>query len=190
MKKKVVKNKYKNQDIVQVRIRRFLAMLIDWYLSNMLASIPVTFYLRGNDYIKPETFQLETYGPTTGLLLGLFVIILGIVYYFVIPTFVWKGQTLGKKICHVCVVKEDETEVDVKTMFIRELLGSTLIEGGIVVTSTYIRKMIQLFGFVGLVTPLKYIAYAITLLSMIYAYMNPLSQSFHDKIAKTIVVKI
>ena len=45
-------------DIIETRVRRFVAMIIDWYLTNMLAVIPITFYLRGNDYLKPYMFDL------------------------------------------------------------------------------------------------------------------------------------
>lgn len=187
--KKNKKNPIRGYDIVKLRTRRFGAMVLDWYITNMLVAIPVTFFLRGNDYIRSYSFDLETYGISTGLQLGIYVIIVGIVYYFIIPSFIWKGQTLGKKICHLSVVKETGEDVTFQDLFIRELIGATMIEGGIVVTATYIRKMIQLFGYISIVTPLKYISYILTLLSIIYAYFNPLSQSFHDKLAKTIVVK-
>ena len=35
----------------------------------------------------------------------------------------------------------------------------------------------------------QYLTYIITIISIIYAYFNKQSQSFHDKIAKTIVIK-
>ena len=182
-------NVIKGYDIVKLRTRRFIAMLLDWYITNMIAAIPVTFYLRGNDYLRKNSFNLEKYGFETGLIFGLFVIVMAIIYYFIIPTFVFNGQTLGKKICRLRVVKTDGKRVNAKDMFIREIIGATILEGGIVVTATYIRKLIRLFGYASLVTPLQYIAYAITLLSIIYAYFHPLSQSFHDRLSKTVVIK-
>jgi len=181
--------KTKNYDIVKLRMRRFIAMIIDWYMTNIIAAIPVTFYLRGNDYIHTYSFDLETYGFSTGLMLGLFVIIMAIIYYLIIPTYIWKGQTLGKKICKICIIEETGHEVSFKNMFLREIIGAVFLEGGIVITATYIRKLIQLYGYISIVTPLKYISYAITISSIIYAYFNPLSQSFHDKLARTCVIK-
>lgn len=188
-KNKQTKNKIQPYDVVKLRTRRFVAMVIDWYITNMIAAIPVTFFLRGHDYIRTYSFDLNTYGLQTGLLLGIYVIITGIIYYLIIPSFIFKGQTLGKKICHICVVKETGDNITFKDMFIREILGATIIEGGIVVTATYIRKIILLFGYVSIVTPLKYISYVITLCSIIYAYFQPLSMSFHDRLAHTIVIK-
>ncbi len=31
-------------DIVELRLRRTVALIIDWYITNMLASIPITFF--------------------------------------------------------------------------------------------------------------------------------------------------
>ena len=33
----------KGYDIAKLRFQRFLAMVIDWYISNMIVAIPVTF---------------------------------------------------------------------------------------------------------------------------------------------------
>ncbi|MEG0275815.1 MAG: RDD family protein [Coprobacillus sp.] len=187
--KKKKKQVLSKMDIIEIRARRFAALVIDWYLTNMLAVIPITFYFRGGDYLKPHMFELQEYSFYIGLLLGLYAIVVGIIYYTVIPTFVWKGQTLGKKLCKVKVVQEDETDITYKTMFIREMLGATLLEGGIVMTAAYLRKLLPLFNLAQFVTPLQYIAYALTLLSIAYAYFKPKSQAFHDKVAKTIVIK-
>lgn len=185
-KKKDIMNK---NDIIEIRMRRFFAMLIDWYLTNMLAVIPITFYFRNGDYLQPFMFDLSQYTFQTGLLLGIFGLCIGIIYYLIIPTFVWKGQTLGKKICKVQIVSENNEDFTLKTMLIRELLGVVILEGGIVITATYIRKLLPLFGLATFVNPLKYMAYALTILSILYAYFQPNSQAFHDKLAKTIVIK-
>lgn len=90
-KNKQTKNKIQPYDVVKLRTRRFVAMVIDWYITNMIAAIPVTFFLRGHDYIRTYSFDLNTYGLQTGLLLGIYVIITGIIYYLIIPSFIFKG---------------------------------------------------------------------------------------------------
>lgn len=176
-------------DIIEIRVRRFLAMIIDWYLTHMIAVIPITFYLRNGDYLKLHLFELTNYSFSTGLLLGLYGLFVGIVYYLIIPTYLWNGQTLGKKICKIRVVTLQRENVNFSCMFLREMIGATFLEGGIVITSTYIRKIIGLFGFSEIAQILQYIAYALTLISIGYAYFQSQTQSFHDKLAKTIVIK-
>ena len=79
--------------------------------------------------------------------------------------------------------------MNLKDMMLRELLGASLLEGGMIIIPTYIRKLLPLFKLTMIVDPLKYIAYALTIGSIIYAYFQANTQSFHDKVAKTIVVK-
>ena len=179
-----------NIDIIEVRARRFAALIIDWYLTNMLAVIPITFYLRGNDYLKPYMFDLTHYNFSTGLGLGIYGILIGIIYYIFIPVFLFEGQTLGKKFCKIKIIKENKDDVSLKDMIVRELVGSTLLEGGMLIIPTYLRKILPLFSFNMIVDPLQYIAYILTIVSIVYAYFQPNSQAFHDKIAKTMVVKL
>ena len=181
------KEQIRNYDVLRVRMRRFFAMIIDWYLAQMIAVLPITFYFRGGDYLKASMFKLENYDFQVGLFLGVFGIAVGIIYYVLIPIF-WKGQTIGKKICKIKIVQVDGSPVSPFSIVVRELIGSTFLEGGIIIIATYMRRMLPLFGMVMLVEPLKYIAYGLTIASIVFAYFQPLSQSFHDKIAKTVVV--
>ena len=156
----------------------------------MLAVIPITFYLRGNDYLKPYMFELTHYNFSIGLGLGVYGILIGIIYYVFVPVLLFDGQTLGKRLCKIKVIKENNESVTLTDMIIRELVGSTLLEGGMLIIPTYLRKILPLFSFGMLVNPLQYIAYILTIVSIAYAYFQPNSQAFHDKIAKTVVVKL
>ena len=147
------------------------------YLNQFAARI------MGNDKYRIKVIDLSEV-PSDML-----AIIIGIVYYVVIPSFVWKGQTLGKKLCKIQVIDQNANELTLQTILKRELLGAVILEGGIIITATYIRKLLPLFGLASFVTPLKYIAYALTIVSIGYAYFQPMSQAFHDKIANTLVIK-
>ena len=72
-------------DIIETRVRRCVAMIIDWYITHMIVVIPITFYLRDGDYLKPYMFDLSHYSFSIGLFLGLFGIFVGVFYYIVIP---------------------------------------------------------------------------------------------------------
>lgn len=179
----------KNYDIVKLRIRRFIALFIDWYITSMIAAMPITFYFRENSYVVLEDFRLEHYSMDIALFIGLFALITGIIYYIIIPAFVFKGQTLGKKICKIKVIQQNQREVNLKTLIIREGLGSILIEGGILVTASYFRQLIQLFLSINILENWMYLTYIITLCSIAYAYFNTKTLCFHDIISKTMVVQ-
>ena len=79
---------------------------------------------------------------------------------------------MGKKICKIQIIDINENNITLKTMLLRELVGATLLEGGIVITATYLRKLLPVLGFTSFVEPLKYLAYGLTLLSILYAYFQ------------------
>lgn len=189
MAKKKINRQQSKIVIAETRMRRFLAMIIDWYLTQMISVIPITFYLRDGDYLKPHMFEYTSYPFMTGLALIIFSLIVGVIYYWVVPSFLFKGQTLGKKICKIKIVTEDYQPVNAKILFVRDMIASTWLEGGIIITATSIHKLVGLFGYSQIATYWQYLTYAVTIISIIYAYFNKQSQSFHDKIAKTIVVK-
>ena len=182
-------SKQKGIDVAEVRMRRFFAMLIDWYLGQMIAVIPITFYFRQGEYLQAEMFDLTQYDFGTGLALGIYGLLVGIIYYGVIPSFIFPGQTLGKKWCKVIVKKQDGTEVSPLQLCLRELVGATFLEGGIILMASQLRNLMPLFGLSFLVHPWTYLSYGLTLLSIGYAYMNQKSRCFHDLLAGTIVVK-
>ena len=77
-----------NMDIIETRVRRFVAMIIDWYLTNMLAVIYYLLFKR-NDYLKLYRFDLTHYDFSIGLALGLYGVLIGIIYYVFIPTYLF-----------------------------------------------------------------------------------------------------
>lgn len=177
-------------DIVELRLRRTVALIIDWYITNMLASIPITFFLRRDSQFKPEMFELTVYGFNTALIVCLIAITIGILYYVFIPLYIWKGQTPGKKICKIKVIDYDYKDVTMKNMMLRELLGATLLEGGITIIPSYLRKIASLLQFTSIVNPLTYAAYALTLVSIGYAYFQKDTRCFHDLVSHTEVIKL
>ena len=65
--KKIKKISFSKYEITKIRMRRFWALIIDWYLTGMIVSLPVTFYLRGDSYLKSEMFNLTSYPLSVGL---------------------------------------------------------------------------------------------------------------------------
>ena len=85
-------------------------------------------------------FELTSYGFNTALIVCLIAITIGVLYYVFIPLYIWKGQTPGKKICKIKVIDYDHKDVTMKNMMLRELLGATLLEGGITYYSCLFKK--------------------------------------------------
>lgn len=176
-------------DPLKLKVRRLGALILDWYIMNVIAAVPVTFWLRGNESIQANSFDLVTYGMPKGLIYGLIVLALCVVYYVIVPTCVWQGQTLGKKICGIRVIRMDGNEVGIFDMCKREILGAAVVEGGFSVMGTYLRQFIEMAGFTAAVTPVMYISYALTVASVVVAIFDKKGCAIHDKIAGTVTVR-
>lgn len=177
-----------NKKIINIRMRRVGAAIIDWYLSTMLASTSVTLFSHHLGPIDSQTFSLMNYSMNRALFIGIYAIIVGIIYCVIIPKVLFLGQTIGKRIFKIKVIQQNDTDIKWSTLFKREILGSTLLEGGITVTGTYLRQLLAyLIGFS--FKYLMYFAYIITILSIVFAYIKPDTLMFHDVISKTKVVR-
>ena len=114
------------------------------------------------------------------LAIGLFLSYL--IYEFIIPLFLGNGQTLGKKIFGICLMRDDGVKVSPVILFVRAMLGKYTVE-----------TMVPLFlimlilvggaGFIGLLAIFGIVVFDIVL--MIKTNTN---SAIHDMLAYTVVV--
>lgn len=157
-------------------IRRLTACIVDWYLSSVLASIPVLFLDLGAGK------EWETAMITGGL-----AIVLCSGYYLVVPM-ILNGQTLGKRLMKIRICGTDGSAVTLNHLFMREMAGVFLIEGSIVASSSYLRELIQLCSGVSLLVPLSIVSGIVTIVSAGMAVVRKDGRMLHDWIGKTMVI--
>ncbi|WP_167555258.1 RDD family protein [Gottfriedia acidiceleris] len=99
------------------RSSRLLAILVDGFISFLFifAISIITGMTKFSTFFNPA--RVDKFDIGTSLL----SIISVIIFYILIPTFVWKGQTVGKRWLNIAIVKNDDQEVNLKTMIIREI---------------------------------------------------------------------
>lgn len=141
------------------RSSRLLAVLIDAFITFLFFILMA--FLTG---ISTSEFIEDTFNVKFFMISILSILIFNVI----IPTFVWKGQTLGKRWIKIAVVKDTDEEVDLVTMLVRSV-----------------------FLFLGQVT-LPIISYILNLI----AFIDPLlifrenKKTIHDLIAKTKVIDV
>lgn len=112
------------------------------------------------------------------------ILIAYVILEFAIPMFFGNGQTLGKKIFGIGVMRTDGIKVVGPLMFIRTILGKFTIETMIPV----IIIVMILFNSIGIVGPV--IIGLILLVQIILMIKTPTNSMIHDVLAKTVVVDI
>ena len=141
------------------RSSRLLAVLIDAFITFLFFILMA--FLTG---ISTSEFINNTFNVKFFLISILSILIFNVI----IPTFVWKGQTLGKRWIKIAVVKDTNEEVDLITMLLRSVF---LFFGQI--TLPIISKIINLIAFID---PL-----------LIFRQNK---KTIHDLIAKTKVIDV
>ena len=83
-------------------IRRILSYAFDWYIGGMIASLPViVIYMMLHQDATYIPQNLSIFHAPYNIIAGSLSFIVASGYYVLVPMFVFKGQTLGKKIFHL-----------------------------------------------------------------------------------------
>ena len=117
------------------------------------------------------------------LLITTFSILLGIIVTdFIIPLFLKNGQTLGKKVFSLALVREDGVQVTTLQLFFRAILGKFTVE---IMIPVYI--FIMIFFSSANIVSLAILA-ALILGQIISMIATKTNAAIHDLLAKTAVI--
>ena len=130
------------------------------------------------NYLFNMLFQLTIITVTFGILLSYAV------FDFAIPMFFKNGQTLGKKIFGVAIMRLDNVRISGPILFIRSILGKYTVE-------TMVPVMLVLMSAFGVVGGLGVIVALIVLLAnLIMMLVTRTNSGIHDMLANTVVVDL
>ena len=169
--------------------KRFVAYLLDWYLGAMVTSLPIGIVSQ-KIYGNMLHQNLLTFQRPYGLICGVLGFICALLYYIVVPLGKNKGQTLGKRMMKLKIVKENGQDVDIKTMLLRQLVGIILVEGSLYTATAILHQIVQLSTGFRIVVPLMIFGLVIGIASALLVAFHPKHSAFHDLIAKTKVVEV
>lgn len=164
-------------------VRRFFAFGADWYLSAVLINL----LSNGIERLLPQGEE-RMY---LSLLLG--TIIVSFVWFVLVPTFVWKGQTLMMRAMQMKIVGKDGNAPKLLTLFFRYFVGCLIFEGAFYIPSVNIRTVLLLTVLQNQKTLGNIIAWAVFLSSIIGLILGVSDwkehRFLHDRISGTKVVE-
>lgn len=169
--------------------RRFFAYLIDWYVGALCTAIPISIiaYQTTGDMANQ---YLTDFPSPFGIVAGVLALLFAFAYYIAIPLFVWRGQTPGKRLCGIKIVRFDGAPVDFGHLALRQIVGVTIIEGIIANASAIWHQMLTIATGINFVHPLMYVGFAVTLVSCIMILVRKDHRCLHDFIGDTKVALV
>ena len=111
-------------------------------------------------------------------------------YYIYIPFFVYKGQTVGKRICKVKIIQNNNQEVSLKSLVLRQGLGMIVIEGIFVSASALWHQLVSLCIHVNIVSMMMYVGFVVGGISTLMIIFTKEHRAIHDYIGNTKVVSV
>ena len=105
-----------------------------------------------------------------------------LVLEFAVPLLFGNGQTVGKKIFGIAVMKISGVKIDAVSMFVRTLLGKYTFETMI----PLLLIMMMLWGAIGIVAPI--VIGAILVTEVVFMITSRTNAMIHDKLAQTVAV--
>lgn len=166
---------------------RFLSYLIDWYVGGLCTSIPISIISQKltNTMLNQNIIEFkEPYGIIAGVLAILFAIF----YFVIVPTYIYKGQTLGKRICKIKIVQKSNKDITLKNILLRQVLGIMIIEGTLISASAIWHSVLTIITKINFVSPLMYAGFVLTALSIILMLFKGENRAMHDYLAGTKVI--
>ena len=164
-------------------LRRLVAYGIDWYLATMVCGIPLMLV----NSMKTGSTAINTSLPegAEGWLWGMVAILLGLLYYWLIPL-LWDGATPGKRLMKLRIVSL--TSGDTPSSFallLRQGVGVLLIEGAIAFPSQLLRELLARFTGDKVMSIVQTIMVVITMISISIGIYTPQKRMIHDYISGT-----
>ena len=120
---------------------------------------------------------------------GILSLLFCIAYYVIYP-YRHNGQTCGKKFMDMKIVKRDGSDIDLKSLCKRQILGCIILEGCLIPGGSYVCQLLSLAAGYDLTLVLGVASGVICLLSIYIAMKKKSRRMIHDYLADTKVVAI
>lgn len=101
---------------------------------------------------------------------------------FAVPMLFGNGQTVGKRVFGIAVMKQNGVQVNAVTMFVRTVLGKFTFEAML----PLLLGLMMVLGLIGIVGP--GIILALLLVEVVFMITSKTNATIHDKLAQTVAV--
>ena len=170
--------------------RRLAAYLIDWFLSDLCISFPVVLIYGSLFDTTDMIYDLFAFPYPINIGVGFLCLGVATLYFLILPTFLWKGQTPGKKLCHIKIVTLTNDHPTFLSMCKRQILGILLLEGALYPASLYVREILTILTDNSDLLRILYMAgLVLSILSILLTLFTSKQQSLHDLMAHTKIIK-
>lgn len=172
-------------------IRRLIAYFIDWYIALIIMNtmlIAAAYLLTGRMFVG--SLALTYFDADVQLPLLLMLVAVEVILYSVVPRFVWRGQTIGKRLLRVRMVTVSGEAPGLPRLMLRDLVAITVVEGCFSPLSNYVRNYLMLFLERDIIQYTVWFSWGIGVVSVLLLLLSKRKRMLHDVIAGTVVTVV
>ena len=198
----------KSLEIKAMFSQRILAFLIDLVLLSMITSL-ITMFIPVNDtatkLYEEQNRVLEGYVEGTvsmeeyvnqmidigydisrqTVIVSIVAVVISLLYYVVYPCYN-NGQTFGKKLMKIKLVKTNDKELSMNDLLIRSMINNSILVNIITIALVLFLSKDLYLSTSSLLSSIQYL---VLIISLIMIAFTKNAQGIHDKIVKTEVVQ-
>ena len=198
----------KSLEIKAMFSQRILAFLIDLVLLSMITSL-ITMFVPVNDtatkLYEEQNRVLEGYVEGTvsmeeyvnqmidigydisrqTVIVSIVAVVISLLYYVVYPCYN-NGQTFGKKLMKIKLVKTNDKELSMNDLLIRSMINNSILVNIITIALVLFLSKDLYLSTSSLLSSIQYL---VLIISLIMIAFTKNAQGIHDKVAKTEVVQ-
>ena len=170
-------------------LKRFLAFLIDWYLSSLLGSIPIILLqsICGGDLIILNS--LKGLPLPLAWLAGILALACHFLYYCFLPSRSGKywlsGQTIGMKLMHIRLLTVQKEAVSLMTLSLRHMLFVVLLQSYLTGSGIYLTTLFEMSANFSITPYVQTFSYVVILISLGIYFFSKRKQLLQDLLTKT-----
>lgn len=170
-------------------LKRFLAFLIDWYLSSLFGSIPVIIVQSSAQKDLILLNQLDGLSLPLAWTACIAALFCHFLYYCYLPSRPGKnglkGQTLGMRLLHLQLLSETGEPLSLGILTVRHMVFVILLQGYLTSSHLYLVSLFQMTTDAYIVPYVQTFYYIMVLLSLALYLFSRRRQLLQDRLTRS-----
>ena len=189
--------------------QRFIAFIVDMIIVSIVAGLLASPFIKTdtvnklseetnsimekymNEEIDTKTYLSQSVDISYEMArvngIATIVEILILILYFIVFQFYNNGQTLGKKLMKIKIVKDDGSELTMNNLIIRSLINVFILLDMIILAFTIFASKDIYFYAILIFESIQYLVIIVSIFMILFGVE---SKGIHDRVAHTRVVKV